>query len=202
MKSFPLPRINESLQKIEKFKSATAIDLSQGYYSIPLSKKNQKICTTILPWGKYAYKRLPMSIACGPDVFQSIIMYLLGDLDYVLVYIDDSLLLQRHSKSEEDHLQKMEVVLKRHNNVGFRANLLMSFFMQKEMEYLGFLLTIDRLKLQPKKIEALNRIKPPTNLKQLKRFLRMVNFYQDLWPKRSHILAPLCKLLSTTGKLN
>ena len=81
--------INESLQKIEKFKSATAINLSQGYYSIPLNKRSQKICTTILPWGKYSYKRLPMGIACAPDIFQSIMMDLLGDLDYVLVYIDD-----------------------------------------------------------------------------------------------------------------
>ena len=110
-KPFPLPRINESLQRIEKFKSATALDLSQGYYSIPLSKKSQKICTTILPWGKYAYKRLPMGIACAPDIFQSIMMDLLGDLDYVLVYIDDILLLQRHGETEEDHLKKMEVVL-------------------------------------------------------------------------------------------
>ena len=46
---FPLPRIGETLQKLEKFKCATAIDLSQGYYHIPLSKKSQKICTTILP---------------------------------------------------------------------------------------------------------------------------------------------------------
>ena len=88
-KPFPLPRINKSLQKIEKFKSATAIDLSQGYYSIPLSKKSQKICTTILPWGKYAYKWLSMGIACAPDILQSIMMDLLGDFDYVLVYIND-----------------------------------------------------------------------------------------------------------------
>ena len=41
-KPFPLPRINESLQKIEKFKSAMVIDLSQGYYSIPLFKKKSE----------------------------------------------------------------------------------------------------------------------------------------------------------------
>ena len=74
--------------------------------------------------------------------------------------------------------------------------------MQKEVEYLGFLLTTDGLKPQPKKVEAMNRIKPHTNLIQLKRFLGIINFYQDMWPKKSHILAPLCKLLSTTGKLN
>ena len=44
---FPLPKIVEALKKIEKFVSATAIDLSQGYYHIPMSKKAQKILSTI-----------------------------------------------------------------------------------------------------------------------------------------------------------
>ena len=129
-------------------------------------------------------------------------MDLLGDLDYVLVYIDDILLLQRHGKMEEDHLKKIEIVLKRLNDIGFRANLRRSFFIQTKVEYLGFLLTTDGIRPQPKKIEAITRIKPPTNSKQLKRFLDMVNFYQDVWPKRSNILSPLKKLLSKTGKLN
>ena len=47
---FPLQRINETLQKFEKFKSATALDLSFGFYLIPLDKESQKICSTILPW--------------------------------------------------------------------------------------------------------------------------------------------------------
>jgi hypothetical protein len=97
-KSFPLPRIGESIQKIEKFKSATALDLPQGYYSILIDEKTQKICTTVLPWGKYAYKRLAMGIACAPDIFQSIMMEILGDLDYVLeVYINDILVIQREN---------------------------------------------------------------------------------------------------------
>ena len=59
-KPFPLPRIGETIQRLEKFISATALDLSHGYYSIPICKASQQICTTILPWGKYAYQRLPM----------------------------------------------------------------------------------------------------------------------------------------------
>ena len=151
---------------------------------------------------KNAYKRLPMGIACASDIFQSIMMDLLGDLNYILVYNDNILLLQRQGKLEEDHLNKMELVLKQLNGIGFRVNLRKSFLMQKEVEYLGFLLTTDGLKPQLKKVEVINRIKPPTNSKQLKLFLGMINFYQDMWPKRSHILAPLCKLSSTTGKLN
>ena len=67
------------------------------------------------------YKCLPMGIACALDIFQSIMMDLLGDLDYVLVYIDNISLLQCHGETEEDHLKKMVVVLKQLNNIGFRA---------------------------------------------------------------------------------
>ena len=141
-----------------------------------------------------------MGITCTPDIFQSIMMNLLGVLDYVLVYIDDILLLQRYGETKEDHLKKMEVVLKWLNDIGFRANLRKSFCMQQEVEYLRFLLTADGIRSQPKKIEAMTRIKPPTNSKQLKRFLGMVNFYRGVWPRRSHILEPLAKLSSTTGK--
>ena len=129
-------------------------------------------------------------------------MDLLGDLDYVLVYIDDILLLQRHGETEEDHLEKMETVLKQLNDIGFRKNLRKSVFMQQEVEYLRFLLTSNEIKPKPKKIEAMTRIKPPTNSKQLKRFLGMINIYRDVWKRRSHILVPLAKLSSKTGKLN
>ena len=129
-------------------------------------------------------------------------MDLLGNLDYVLVYIDDILLLHGHGKTEEDHLKKKETVLKRLNDIGFRANLRKSFFVQQEVEYLRFLLTLEGMKIQPKKVEAMKRIKSPTNSKQLKRFLGVINFYQDVWKWRLHILAPLSKLSSKTGELN
>ena len=62
------------------------------------------------------------------------------------------------------------------------------------MEYLGFSLTTDGVKPQKKKVEAMQRIKRPTTPKQLRTFLGLVNFYRDVWEKRSHILAPLSKL--------
>ena len=74
--------------------------------------------------------------------------------------------------------------------------------MQQEVEYLGFLLTSDHIKPQPKKIEAMAQIKPSTNLKQLKIFLGIIDFYQDVWPRRSHVLALLAILSSKTGKMN
>ena len=87
-------------------------------------------------------------------------------------------------------------MLERLNAKGFRANLRKSFFMQKEVEYLGYLLTTGALKPHPAKIETMHRIMRLKNSKQLKMLLGMVNFYQDMFPKRSHFLAPLNKLAS------
>ena len=139
------------------------LDISQGFYSIPIDEESQKYCTTVLSWGKYAYKRLPIGIACAPDIFQSIMMDLLGDLDFVLVYIDDILIVQKVGESEADHMKKIEQVLARLEAKGFWANLRKSFFMQKEKRYLGYLLTIGGLKPQPAKIEAMYRIMRPKN---------------------------------------
>ena len=73
--------------------------------------------------------------------------------------------------------------------------------MQEEVEYLGYQLMKKGLKSQRKKLVAIERIKPPSSSKQLKRFIGMINFYRDIWEKWSHILAPLTKLAAETGKL-
>ena len=92
---------------MEKFKYATALDLFMGYYHIPLVRHSQKLCTTILPWGKYMHQKLPMGICSALDIFQEIMNKLLGDLEYVIVYIDDILILQRDDEPDEDHLKKI-----------------------------------------------------------------------------------------------
>jgi hypothetical protein len=79
-KTFPLPNISDFLRKLSGFKYATAIELSMGYYHIPLDLEAQKLCTTILRWGKYQYKRLPMGVITSPYMFQRIMCELLGDI--------------------------------------------------------------------------------------------------------------------------
>jgi hypothetical protein len=69
-KPFPIPKISTVLQEIEGFSYATALDLNMGYYTIRLDPDASKICTIIIPWGQYSYKRLPMGIPDSPDIFQ------------------------------------------------------------------------------------------------------------------------------------
>lgn len=185
---------------MQKFKSATTLDLSQGYYSIPIDKASQMACTTTLPWASYSYQRLPMGVASAPDLFQSIMYGLLGHLDHVLCYLDDIAIIQRHGETTEEHLRKVEEVIDILEKKGFRCNLRKSFFMQEEISYLGFLLTKEGIKCQPDKIQAMKRVQPPKKKKQLKSFLGKVNFYRDVFEKRSHTLKPLYTLLKGKKK--
>ena len=197
-KPFPLPKISDLLQKLSGFKYATAIDLSMGYYHIPLDEASQELCTTILPWGKYRYLRLPMGIKNSPDIFQSIMIDLLGDLEYARTYIDDILIIS--NGTYEDHMAKLDEVLTRLEHAGFRANVRKCYFAQDEIEYLGYDLTRSGIKPQAKKVEAIIRLNPPRTKRQLRTFLGMVNFYRDMWHRRSHVLAPLTALISKDAK--
>ena len=106
---FPIPKISTVLQELEGFTFATALDLNMGYYTIRLDPDAQKICTIILPWGKYSYLRLTMGIAGYPDIFQEKMSSLMEELEYVRTYIDDLLVIT--NGMFEDHQRKVEVVL-------------------------------------------------------------------------------------------
>ena len=197
-KPFPLPKIQELLQKLRNFKYATAIDLSMGYYHIPLSEESQKLCTTVLPWGKYRCKVLPMGIKNSPDIFQEVMTNMFCDLEYTSTYIDDILIISDGTYA--DHLAKLQVVLGRLQKANFRANVRKCYFAKDNLEYLGYQITREGIQPQPKKVEAIQKIKAPTNVRQLRRFLGMVNYYRDMWKRRSHILAPLTKLVGKGTK--
>ena len=64
-----------------------------------------------------------MGLSSAPDIFQSIMTGLFHDLDYVLVYLGYILIIQKEGETEDDHLQKVEEVLKRLEDKGLRASL-------------------------------------------------------------------------------
>ncbi len=191
-KPFPIPKISTVLQELEGFTFVTALDLNMGYYTIRLNPDASRICTIIFPWGKYSYKRLSMGIAGSSDIFQSKMLKLMESLEYVQAYLDDLLCVSRSSL--EDHLKKLEEVLRRLCDVGLKVNAEKSTFCALEIEYLGYILTRDNIKPQSNMVQAILAIKLPTGVRQLRRFLGMVQYYRDLWARRREMLAALTSL--------
>ena len=140
---FPIPKISSVLQEMTGFTYATALDLNMGYYTIRLDPDSQKICTIILPWGKYSYLRLPMGISGAPDFFQEKMTDLMRALEYVRTYIDDLLIITKGTF--DDHLSKLQEVLRRLQNAGLRINATKSNFALHEIEYLGYIYLLGRV---------------------------------------------------------
>jgi hypothetical protein len=114
---------------------------------------------------------------------------LLESLEYVRAYLDDLLCISKLSL--EDHLEKLEEVLRRLRDAGLKVNATKLTLCALEIEYLRYVLTRDSIKPQSNKVQAILGIKPPTGVRQLRHFLGMVQYYRDCWKKRSDMLAPL-----------
>ena len=196
-KSFLIPNITTVLQELEGFTYASQLDLNMGYYTIRLDPKSSKMCTIIFPWGKYSYERLPMGVAGSPDIFQSKMSDLMLELEYVRTYLDDLLVISKDSF--EDHLQKLEAVLYKLREAGLKVNAPKSTFAVAECEYLGYVLTRDGIRPQSDKVEAILALDQPKSVKSLRSFLGIVQYYRDLWEKRSDMLAPLTDLVAECG---
>ena len=193
-KPYPIPKIQDLMMKLEGFQYGTSVDLNMAYYHIELNPDSKRLCTVVLPWGKYEYQRLPMGLCNSPDIFQERMSTLMGDLEYVRTYIDDLLCIT--NSTWDDHLEKLEEVLKRVRQAGLKVNAKKSFFGKPELEYLGYWVTREGIKPVEKKVVAMQHIAPPKTRKQLRRFLGMVNYYRDMWVRRSEVLAPLTELTS------
>ncbi len=163
-----------ALQVIEGFYFATEPDLNMGCYTIRLDPDASKISTILFPWGKYSYKRLPIGIAASPDIFQSKMSELIESLEYLQAYLHDLFCILRNSL--EDHLEKLDEVLRQLCNSGLKVNAEKLTFFALEIEYLGYILTRDGIKPQSNKVQAILAIQPPKGVKQLRCFLGMVQY--------------------------
>ncbi len=134
-KPFPITKMSTVLQELEGFTFATTLDLNMGHYTIRLDPDASKICTIIFLWGKYSYKRLPTGIAGSPDIFQGKMLELMESLEYVRAYLDDFLCISKLSL--EDHIEKLEEVLRQICDAGLKGNAEKLTFCTLEIEYLG-----------------------------------------------------------------
>ncbi len=89
-----------------------------------------------------------MGIADSPDIFQGKMLELMESLEYVRVYLDDLLCISKLSL--EDHLEKLEEVLRRLCDAGLKVNAAKPTFCALEIEYLEYVLTRDSIKPQKK----------------------------------------------------
>ena len=107
-----------------------------GYYHIELDPESSRLCTIVLPWGKYEYLKVPMGLFNSLDIFQEKMNELFVGFDYVCAYINDLLIITK--ESFEENLKQLDKVLEKIETAGLKINAIKSCFVAHELEYLGY----------------------------------------------------------------
>jgi hypothetical protein len=124
-------------------------------------------------------------------------------MEYAKTYLDILLMITNRNISLKYYLLKLEMVLERLSNAGMRVNISKSKFFAEQIEYLGYWITRQGIQPIRNKVEAILNIKSPKTINQkikLRQFIGIVNYYRDMWFRRSELLAPLNLITSRKVK--
>ena len=192
MDQYPLPLVEDIFAQLAGGVIFSKIDLAQAYNQITIHKDSRDVLTISTAKGPMSYARLPFGISAGPGIFQREIEKVLSGLPSVAVYLDDILV---SSRSEKEHLETLDEVLRRLQEAGLKVRASKCQFMMPKVEYLGHVIDKDCIRPTPAKVSAIKNAPSPKTVKQLLSFLGMVTYYSKYLPSRADKLAPLYELL-------
>ncbi|KAK3095181.1 hypothetical protein FSP39_011146 [Pinctada imbricata] len=190
--SYPIPRIDDCIDKIGSAKFVSKFDLLKGYWQVPLTERAREISAFATPDGLYQYKVMPFGMKNAPATFQRMIHLLLNHLEGCEAYIDDVII---YSDIWDDHLRIMRTFFDILAKANLTVNLAKSEFCHATVEYLGHKVGQGFVTPIMAKVEAISKFPIPTNKKVIMRFLGMAGFYRKFCPNFSSVVGPLTNLL-------
>ena len=189
---YPVPTPEDLFATLAGGESFTKLDLTQAYQQVPLEPESRKYVTVNTHKGLYQYTRLPFGVASAPAVFQQIIEKVLQGIPHVVAYLDDVLITGRN---ESEHLSTLRQVLERFKLFGIRLKQAKCEIMKPHVQYLGYLIDKNGLHTMPDKIAAIQDAPRPKNVRELRSFLGLVNYYGRFIQNSSTVTYPLNQLL-------
>jgi RNase H-like domain found in reverse transcriptase/Reverse transcriptase (RNA-dependent DNA polymerase)/Integrase zinc binding domain/Chromo (CHRromatin Organisation MOdifier) domain/Retroviral aspartyl protease len=198
---YPLPRIDDLLDRLCGSSHFSSIDLRSGYYQLKISQEDMPKTAFRCPLGHYHFKVLSFGLANAPASFQSAMNNVFGEYlhDFVVVYLDDILIF---SKNEDEHIKHIELVLKKLRQYNLYAHAKKCEFFKPELEFLGHIVSKAGLKVDPKKTNAVRTWPKPSTTQELRSFLGLANYFRRFIQGYSTMVAPLTSLLQKENNIS
>nr|GEV86415.1 reverse transcriptase domain-containing protein [Tanacetum cinerariifolium] len=175
---FPLPFVDQMLERLAGNQYYCFLDGFSGYFQIPIDPKDQEKTTFTCLYGMFAYRRMPFGLCNAPGTFQRFMMAIFHDMieKTMEVFMDDFLVFGNSFQTCLSHLERM---LRRCQDTNLCLNWEKSHFMVKEGIVLRHKISKNGIEVDKAKVDVIAKLPHPTTVKGIRSFLGHAGFYQS-----------------------
>lgn len=190
---YPLPNLQDFTANLAGCRFFSKLDMVKGYHQIPMAPEDIPKTAINTPCGLWEYVRMPFGLKNSAQTFQRLMDRLFRHLPFVFSYLDDHLIA---SKTWEEHLLHIQQFLSVCADNGLQLNKDKCVFAVTELAFLGHHVSAAGLVPLPRHVTSLQEFPAPSTVKELQRFLGLINFYRRFLPGIAGILRPLTDALA------
>ena len=190
--SYPLPSIEQLVNKFRGKEFISTIDIKSGYWHIPIKPEDRPKTAFVFNGKLYEWNVMPFGPTNAPPYFQKVMNDVFDDMPYVMVYMDDITIA---SKTAKEHQQHLKSVFDRLQKYGIKIRPDKCSFADKSIEYLGFIVDGNGFHITDKYKSKIKNIPIPKTKKQLQRFIGLVQYLHKFIPALQLQLAPFHKMI-------
>ena len=198
--TFPLPRTDETLERLAGSQFFSTLDMCSGYWQLGLSKPDREKTSFAIPGiGTFMFKVMCFGLKNAPSSFSRLMRICLGSLHYdkCLVYLDDIIVL---GSNFDTALNNLRAVLLKLRQAKLSLKVSKCKLFQKQTVFLGHLISPDGISCDPEKVRAIKEWPQPRDKTEVKAFLGLIGYYRKLVPSFAEIAIPLTRLTRKSAK--
>lgn len=199
---YPLPIIDEQVDRLHGAHFFSSLDMASGYHQIVVEPEGDSIARTafVTPDGQYEFLAVPFGLRNAASVYQRCINNALGPLkdQVALAYMDDVLC---YSDDVTQGLERLDLTLKALSDAGFSFNIKKCKFMKSQVDYLGYVIRAGEVTPNPRKIQALVDAPTPKTATNVRQFLGLASYFRRFIPNYTRIVGPLYPLTKLKGPI-
>ena len=199
---YTLPLISELQDRFQGAKWFTKLDVKDAYTFVRIKEGDEWKTAFKTRYGLYEYLVMPYGLTNAPATFQALINDTLREYldNFVVAYMDDIMIYSKGTLGE--HIKQVKKVMEKLLKKGMRLKLKKCAFHKKEVEFLGFIVTTEGVRMDPGKVQTILEWPRPTKVKEVQAFMGFVNFYRKFIKGFSGITKPITTLTKKDEKFD